>query len=68
MSDPVQTGEAARILHVSEETVREYDRRGVLKARRTTRGVRIFEREDVERLRRSRAEHHHVDADRAARS
>lgn len=69
MFDPVLTGEVARLLDVSEETVRAYDRRGVLRARRTSSGVRIFDRDDVERLRRSRAEHHHpVDVDTTARS
>ena len=42
MFDPVLTSEAARILEVSNETIRAWDRRGVLKARRTTSGVRVF--------------------------
>ena len=53
MSDPMFTSEAARILKVSNETVRAWNRRGVLKAKRTASGVRVFARDEVERLRRS---------------
>jgi excisionase family DNA binding protein len=47
---PITVGEAARILRVSEDTVRRYDAAGVLKAARTSSGVRIFDRRDVERV------------------
>jgi excisionase family DNA binding protein len=52
--DPVQTTEAARILHVSAETVRSLERTGRLRALRTRNGVRIFDRPDVERIAKER--------------
>ena len=52
--DPVLTTEAARILNVSQETVRQWERRGILPAHKTARGVRLFDRRDVERLARER--------------
>ena len=53
--DPVLTSEAGRILDRSAETVRAWERDGVLHAIRTTGGVRVFNRADVERLARERA-------------
>jgi DNA-binding transcriptional MerR regulator len=57
--DPVLTSEAVRILDVAPDTVRLYERRGRLRALKTARGVRLFDRRDVERLARERraAEH-----------
>ena len=52
--DPVLTTEAARILHVSAETIRAWERVGILPAVKTERGVRLFDRRDVERLARER--------------
>jgi len=46
---------AARILGVTPETVRYYDRQGILKTLRTESGIRLFLREDVERLAAERA-------------
>ena len=54
--DPILTTEAARILHVSAETIRLWERRGRLPALKTERGVRLFDRRDVERLAREREE------------
>jgi excisionase family DNA binding protein len=51
----VLTSEAARILGVTPETVRSMHRRGVLSAERTETLVRLFNREDVERLAEARA-------------
>jgi excisionase family DNA binding protein len=51
---PVLTTEAARILEVSPETVRHWERVGILPALKTERGVRLFDRRDVERLARER--------------
>jgi len=51
---PVLTTEAARILDVSPETVRHWERIGILPALKTARGVRLFDRRDVERLARTR--------------
>ena len=48
--DPMLTGEAARLLEIAQDTLREWDRRGLLKARRTPSGVRVFARDEVERL------------------
>jgi excisionase family DNA binding protein len=53
-TDPVLSGEAAQILHVSVDTVRLWERLGRLRAMKTSRGVRLFERRDVERLARER--------------
>ena len=44
------TGDVARILDVSAETVRFWERIGRLPALKTERGIRIFNRDDVERL------------------
>ena len=52
--DPVLTTEAARILEVSPETVRHWERVGILPALKTERGVRLFDRRDVLRLARER--------------
>ena len=52
--DPLLTSEVARILDVSPETVRLWERLGRLPALKTARGVRIFDRRDVERLARER--------------
>ena len=52
--DPVLTTEAARILKVSPETIRHWERIGILPALKTERGVRLFDRRDVERLARER--------------
>jgi DNA-binding transcriptional MerR regulator len=49
--DPVLVSEAARILNRSSETVRAWTRQGVLKARVTSTGVRVFNRADVEEMR-----------------
>ena len=53
LDDPVFTSEVARMLTIANETVRAWERRGILKARRTTSGVRVFSRAEVEQLRRS---------------
>ena len=40
----------ARILNIAPQTVRDWERRGRLRALRTETGTRIFQRADVERL------------------
>jgi hypothetical protein len=52
--DLLQTGDVARMLEVSAETVRLWERLGRLPALKTERGVRLFHRRDVERLARER--------------
>lgn len=47
---PLLTGQVAQILDVSPETVRLWERLGRLPALKTERGVRLFDRRDVERL------------------
>ena len=47
---PLLTSEVARILNKSTETIRCYERTGRLHAVRTATGVRLFSRQDVERL------------------
>jgi DNA-binding transcriptional MerR regulator len=50
-STVLTVGEAARRLERSEQTVRNYEARGKLKAcARTSSGVRLFDPGDVERL------------------
>jgi excisionase family DNA binding protein len=46
--------EVARALVVSEQTVRTYEARRILRAARLTNGTRLFDREDVERLKAQR--------------
>lgn len=53
--DAVLTSEAARILDVSPETIRTWERTGRLPAVRTRKGMRLFDRRDVERLAQERA-------------
>ncbi len=48
--DFILTTEAAHVLGVSPETVRAWERLGRLPALKTARGVRLFDRLDVERL------------------
>lgn len=48
--DLMTTGEAARVLGLSADMVRWLERDGRLPAQRTTNGIRLFRRGDVERL------------------
>jgi excisionase family DNA binding protein len=50
MSEPMTTSDAARLLRVSESAVRALERNGRLPATRTPSGMRIFSKQDVERL------------------
>lgn len=56
MGDDVEmlTGDVARVLRVSPARVDQLERTGVLRARRTLSGVRIYRAADVEALRRKR--------------
>lgn len=47
---PMLSTEAAQHLGVSADTVRLWERNGVLHAIRTAGGVRLFERSEIERL------------------
>jgi excisionase family DNA binding protein len=49
---------AAKILKTSEGTVRALARRRVLPSTRTSTGLRLFEKADVERVARDRAKSH----------
>ncbi len=49
-SNTMLTSEVAYRLAVADSTVRALERRGVLRAEKTARGVRLFRRDDVERL------------------
>lgn len=53
--DLVFTSEAARILEVSPETVRLWERAGKLAALRASGGVRLFERSEIEKVAHERA-------------
>ncbi len=48
--DLMTVADAGKILGVSADMVRLLERNGQLRALRTTRGVRLFRRDDVERL------------------
>jgi excisionase family DNA binding protein len=50
----VLTTEAAQLLGVAPETIRYWERTGRLPAQKTSRGVRLFSRTDVMRLRQQR--------------
>jgi len=54
-STPLLTGEVARLLAVGERSVRALADRGILSVRRTTQGLRIFDRDEVLRLAAERA-------------
>ncbi len=47
----VTVSEVARLLEVSEQTVRNLEKRGILPAARLSNGTRLFERETVDFLR-----------------
>jgi excisionase family DNA binding protein len=55
MDDLLSPADAARLLGVVPATVRQMERDGRLPAQRTVGGMRLFRREDVERLRDARA-------------
>jgi DNA-binding transcriptional MerR regulator len=52
---PLQSGELARISGVSADTLRHYERKGLLKPRRAPNGYREYPRHAVERVRLIRA-------------
>ncbi len=51
---PLLTGEAARVLKVSPQTVRLWERLGRIAAVKTSAGIRLFDPRDVARLARKR--------------
>ncbi len=53
--DLMTTGEAARVLGLSTDMVRLLERDGRLPSRRTTNGLRLFRRGEVEKLAAERA-------------
>lgn len=66
--DYVLTSEAARILGVSGQTIRAWDRRHrLIPATRTLSGVRLYARADIEALRASLDSGRAADAERQAR-
>jgi DNA-binding transcriptional MerR regulator len=52
---PMTVSTAARVLRVSEASVKAFERRGLLPATRTESGVRLFAPRDVQRLATDRA-------------
>jgi excisionase family DNA binding protein len=52
---PILTKEVARILDLTGERVRQLEKAGILTARRTSGGVRLFDRAEVERFARERS-------------
>ncbi len=59
------TSEVARLLSVTPETVRRWERTGSLSARKTATGVRLFDLGEVERFTRRREGS--IQADRGTR-
>jgi len=55
MEKKLETFDAAKILNVTPNTVRDLERRGRLPAERTASGTRLFKQADVERLAAERA-------------
>jgi hypothetical protein len=53
--DIITTGDAAKILKLSADRVRQLEGAGILTARRTATGVRLFDRSTVLRLSRERS-------------
>ena len=51
MEQPLTTSGAAKVLNRCEATVRNYARTGRLRSTRTPSGIRIFDGQDVRRLR-----------------
>lgn len=49
---PITVGEAAKLVGCSPATVRLWERQGLLRPRRTASGYRLYDREQVDRLRR----------------
>jgi DNA-binding transcriptional MerR regulator len=54
MPKKMLSADVAKLLDVTPATVRLMERRGTLPAERTTSGVRLFDRADVERLAKDR--------------
>jgi hypothetical protein len=48
---PLRSGELARLSGVSADTLRHYERKGLLKSRRASNGYREYQRRAVERMR-----------------
>jgi excisionase family DNA binding protein len=48
MDDFLTTNAVAKLMNIAPDTVRFYERTGRLVALRTTSGIRLFRREDVE--------------------
>jgi len=55
-NDFLTTAPAARELDVSPQTVIQWERKGILPATKTANGIRLFRRQDIERLKVTRAE------------
>lgn len=55
-SKGIMVAEAARVLSVHPETVRRWERRGLIKARRNYRRFRVFDLQDVLRMKERREE------------
>lgn len=43
-------GEAAKLINIHEQTIRDYERRGLLKPKRTPNNIRLFSAKDLLRI------------------
>ena len=55
MKKPMQTGDVAKALNMSDDNVRILERKGILTAQRTTSGNRLFDSDEVKRVKAERA-------------
>jgi DNA-binding transcriptional MerR regulator len=62
MSARIMTAEAARIVKISEDRIRQLSDAGILVTERTASGVRLFDRSEVERFAAERAAKNERDA------
>jgi DNA-binding transcriptional MerR regulator len=53
---PLETGNVARRLNMSDDNVRKLERKGLLHAERTASGTRLFDADEVRRVAQARAE------------
>jgi excisionase family DNA binding protein len=63
--DLLTTGEAARLLDLSPDSVRRFEREGLLSAIRVGKGQRLFTKSEIERLSDQRKIDHRTEAERA---
>lgn len=46
----VKIGEAAKLINIHEQTIRDYERKGLIKIQRSANNTRLFSKEDLIRI------------------